>query len=902
MRLIYHDCVGVGKTYTMGSAFPQIASGEQEGVIPKAVNEIFKRIGESSDEKEYAVRVGFVEIYKEQIRDLSTAKANQSVHIRELPNGGIVLAGATEVSVKNEKEMAEVLERGTCLRATGSTNMNQRSSRSHAIFTITLEQKTKEANGKENLERQRSLGRQTSVDSTEQEGSDESEVEDGVEDVYLCAKMHLVDLAGSERAKRTKSVGQRLKEGIKINHGLFTLANVINALVEQKSHVPYRDSKLTRMLQDSLGGNSKTLMIACVSPADVNLEESLNTLRYANRARSIKNKPVVNRDPVAAQIASLRQQLATVKAENANLRKQLGISQSEDLSESKTPEDLKLELESTRSQLTRYTSELSQAKKLCDELREDLRMQTEDAVLAVMQRDKMAQTLKSFIGENEANHIIEKLGASLESDSVEAALIQKVQDLQDELIKTKSNSQTLASPRYPSSLGPLNQNVPAQELQTGRDETPTVAEFSGAEDDYMEVMASQMDHLEMELEAKEAAIAKVTSHANMKIAYQKQLNDLQKERDRLAKERSTLLAKVKDIQSASAEERMKLERFYKGKLRELDAKAKSIDRKEQKIRNLESAQQRALQKVKDLEVEIKGIKSQKAALQKQTEKAGKEYIQWKKQRDKEVMRLKREKQSDAVRIQKMQAENSRKEAYVRRKIEEAAAARKRLQILEGKKNSQNQQSAHTSSPFRSESAVTEWLESELDSCCSSIQLQKILDGEKAARMDAARQLRDVERKLAAVKNPHWWGKISSSPSSGEKSLKERQKMLTEKSCTHGKQIQELQLALAQAKAQEEKRGEGAADAKRWNFVSTVGEARETLTFTFKMASKYKSLADDAQNALNELGEEMEMLKLKLEVAEAERLEQSMQMESLQRKVSNLGSSASQTKPEKVSMS
>ena len=177
-----------------------------------------------------------------------------------------------------------------------------------------------------------------------------------------------VDLAGSERTKRTKAEGQRLKEGININKGLLALGNVISALSEGKSHVPYRDSKLTRMLQagpplaqpvcsnrelngargtafrtgkgcriaqpaglhilqschvlqDSLGGNSRTVMIACVSPADVNLEESLNTLRYANRARNIKNKPVVNRDPNAAQLAHLRQQLAAARSEIGLLKR-----------------------------------------------------------------------------------------------------------------------------------------------------------------------------------------------------------------------------------------------------------------------------------------------------------------------------------------------------------------------------------------------------------------------------------------------------------------------------------------------------------------------------------------------------------------------------------------------------
>ena len=140
----------------------------------------------------------------------------------------------------------------------------------------------------------------------------------GDDDEHICAKFHFVDLAGSERAKRTQAEGQRMKEGIAINYSLLVLGNVISALGDERRrgvHVPYRDSVLTRMLQHSLGGNSRTLMIACVSPAEVNLDETLNTLRYANRAKNIKNRPVVNRDPHSAQLAAVRAALRATQLE-----------------------------------------------------------------------------------------------------------------------------------------------------------------------------------------------------------------------------------------------------------------------------------------------------------------------------------------------------------------------------------------------------------------------------------------------------------------------------------------------------------------------------------------------------------------------------------------------------------
>ncbi|KVI06712.1 hypothetical protein Ccrd_014933 [Cynara cardunculus var. scolymus] len=301
---------GSGKTYTMGSGFKD---GCQTGLIPQAMSALFNKIESLKHQIEFQLHVSFIEILKEEVRDLldpnssnksdttngQTGKVNipgkPPIQIRETSNGVITLAGSTECSVQSLKEMADCLEHGSMSRATGSTNMNNQSSRSHAIFTITVEQIRKANPGDTNSN-------------------------DAIGDEYLCAKLHLVDLAGSERAKRTGSDGMRFKEGVHINKGLLALGNVISALGDEKkrkegAHVPYRDSKLTRLLQDSLGGNSRTVMIACVSPADINAEETLNTLKYANRARNIQNKPVVNRDPMSSEMLKMRQQLECLQAE-----------------------------------------------------------------------------------------------------------------------------------------------------------------------------------------------------------------------------------------------------------------------------------------------------------------------------------------------------------------------------------------------------------------------------------------------------------------------------------------------------------------------------------------------------------------------------------------------------------
>jgi len=177
--------------------------------------------------------------------------------------------------------------------------MNQASSRSHGIFTISIEQHLIE-----DLIGGGVGGPDGQAPAARAEGDKPDE--------FMAAKFHFVDLAGSERAKKTGASGAVLKEGININKGLLALGNVIAALTEEtkkNQHVPYRDSKLTRILQSSLGGNSRTVMISCCSPAESNYEETLNTLKYASRARNIKNKPVVNRDPASLQIAELRQQV-----------------------------------------------------------------------------------------------------------------------------------------------------------------------------------------------------------------------------------------------------------------------------------------------------------------------------------------------------------------------------------------------------------------------------------------------------------------------------------------------------------------------------------------------------------------------------------------------------------------
>eukprot|EP00898_Chlorokybus_atmophyticus_P004331 jgi/Chlat1/489/Chrsp103S01091 len=300
---------GSGKTYTMGSGNNVDALEHEIGILPRVIRMLFDQMDENK-EVDFLIRCAYLEIHNEEIRDLLHPDTpSKAITIREDAGGEIFVVGIREQVVTGYEDMCRCLEHGSSARTTGSTLMNEQSSRSHAIFTITLEQRMPPP-----------------------EAADSGYVE------YITAKFHLVDLAGSERNKRTGAVGARFKESVNINSGLLALGNVISALGDERkrgTHVPYRESKLTRMLQDSLGGNSRTCMLACVSTADVNFEETLNTLKYANRARNIKNKPVINRDPHQAQLMQLRGEIKVLQLELLRHRRvAAGEDQPNGLSES----------------------------------------------------------------------------------------------------------------------------------------------------------------------------------------------------------------------------------------------------------------------------------------------------------------------------------------------------------------------------------------------------------------------------------------------------------------------------------------------------------------------------------------------------------------------------------------
>nr|ASS77296.1 kinesin family member 3A [Palaemon carinicauda] len=288
---------GTGKTFTMEGVR---SVPELKGIIPNSFAHIFGHIAKAEEDKKFLVRVSYLEIYNEEVRDLLRQDQSVRLEVKERPDVGVYVKDLLTHVVHNADEMDRIMTFGNKNRAVGATNMNTHSSRSHAIFTITIECAERDEVGQQH---------------------------------WRVGKLHLVDLAGSERQSKTGATGQRLKEASKINLSLSTLGNVISALVDGRStHIPYRNSKLTRLLQDSLGGNSKTVMCANVGPASYNYDETISTLRYASRAKNICNKAKINEDPKDALLRKLQEEIKAHKG-------QLEEEGQEDESESEEEEE-----------------------------------------------------------------------------------------------------------------------------------------------------------------------------------------------------------------------------------------------------------------------------------------------------------------------------------------------------------------------------------------------------------------------------------------------------------------------------------------------------------------------------------------------------------------------------------
>ena len=293
---------GTGKTHTMGSGGVDDA-GHNRGIILRALEDLFDTAASRSDKYKFVFKVSYLEIYLEEMGDLlalrghPTEAPEASPQLREDGAGNTVLTGVEEREVSSFEEAVKLFTSGGHSRQVASTLMNDRSSRSHTIFTMVVE-KMELANQSESAQ-----------------ASDGDGDGDGAP-AFTSSRFHFVDLAGSERAKATGNIGVRFKESVHINTGLLALGNVVSALADKRrrnAHVPYRESKLTRLLKDALGGNSRTIMIVCVGPSGNALSETLASLKYATRVRYIKNKPRVNTTPQDLHVARMQTEINALR-------------------------------------------------------------------------------------------------------------------------------------------------------------------------------------------------------------------------------------------------------------------------------------------------------------------------------------------------------------------------------------------------------------------------------------------------------------------------------------------------------------------------------------------------------------------------------------------------------------
>ncbi|XP_053932021.1 chromosome-associated kinesin KIF4A isoform X1 [Cuculus canorus] len=779
---------GSGKTFSMGGAYT--ASQEDDpsvGVIPRVINLLYKE-KEQRQDWEFVLRVSYLEIYNEDILDLlcPSRERTSQISIREDPKGGIKIVGLTERRVTCAQDTVSCLEQGNNSRTVASTAMNSQSSRSHAIFTISIDQMKK---------------------------NDKNSV--------FHSKLHLVDLAGSERQKKTKAEGDRLKEGININRGLLCLGNVISALGDENKKggfVPYRDSKLTRLLQDSLGGNSHTLMIACVSPADSNLEETLNTLRYADRARKIKNKPIVNVDPQAAEIHHLKQQVQQLQV---LLLQAHGGTLPVSINSMSPSENLQSLMEKNQS-LMEENQKLSRG---LSEAAGQTAQMLERMILAEQENEKTNAKLEHL------QHTVCVLDLQKVVETVEdEELKEGIRDLQQTLAHLQSEK--AAAMEAAAEMANLEQSATA-EGELGQDTKRSSDDFTTQHALRQAQMSKELLELNKALTLKEALAKKMTQNDSqlepIQSQYQTNIRDLELEVSNLQKEKEDLelalrVAK-KDVNQAKLSERRRK------RLQELEAQISELKKKlieQSKLLKLKESTERTVSK---LNQEIREMKNQRVQLMRQMKEDAEKFRQWKQQKDKEVIQLKERDRKRQYELLKMERDFQKQANVLRRKTEEAAAANKRLKIAlqkqqeaaDKRKASQNREMEGTAARVKS------WLTNEVEVLVSTEEARRHLADLLEDRKILAQELLQLKQKKEAGENllvnirRRTYALSDVQSSEMDVSLSKQIESLETEMELRSAQIADLQQKLLDADS-------GDRVKQRWDSIATILEAKCALKY------------------------------------------------------------------------
>ncbi|KAK7263173.1 hypothetical protein RJT34_30758 [Clitoria ternatea] len=799
---------GSGKTYTMGTGY---GDNCRTGLIPQVMNALFNKIETLKHHTEFQLHVSFIEILKEEVRDLLdmvsmgkseisnsnghsgkvTVPGKSPIQIRETSNGVITLAGTTEVAVSTLQEMAAYLEQGSLSRATGSTNMNHQSSRSHAIFTITLEQ-------------MRKLHSFSTISDTSDEDMGEE---------YLSAKLHLVDLAGSERAKRTGSDGLRLKEGIHINKGLLALGNVISALGDEKKrkegvHVPYRDSKLTRLLQDSLGGNSKTVMIACISPADVNAEETLNTLKYANRARNIQNKPVVNRDLISSEMQQMRHQLKYLQAE---LCSRVGAP----ADEVRVLKERIAWLEATNEELCR---ELHEYRSRCA-LVGRCEINEPDGHVYLMKREGVERRFQSL---DSSDHPM--AGSISGEDSKETD--EAAKELEHVILQNTMDKE----------MNELNKRLEQKE--------------------------SEMKLIGLDTDA-------------LKQHFGKKIMELEEEKRKVQKERDRLLHEVENLSANTDGLAHKTQDVRGQKLKALEAQILDLKKKQESQVQLLKQKEKSEEAAKKLQAEIQYIKAQKVQLQHKMKQEAEQFRQWKASREKELLQLKKEGRRNEYERHKLEALNQRQKMVLHRKTEEATMATKRLkELLEARKSSSRDNSVYSNGHLQpglvNEKSLQKWLDQELEVMVHVHEVRAEYDKQKQVHAALEEELTLLKHdqfsdgQSIPTGKSRYLRRLSMSPDAKVERIASLENML----CMSSGSLK----AMASQLTEVEEREKTLNNRGRWNQLRSMGDAKNVLQHLFHATAEARCQLWEKNMELNDLKEQLNELVVLLQQSEAERKE------------------------------
>ncbi|OWR41535.1 chromosome-associated kinesin KIF4 like protein [Danaus plexippus plexippus] len=752
VTILAYGQTGSGKTYTMGTNYSgSDGDSTKLGVIPQAVADIFDFIETHEDKFIFKVSVSFMELYQEQCYDLLSGKerGHSIIEIREDINKGVILPGITELPVASTRETMTVLERGSSGRVTGSTAMNQASSRSHAVFTIVIAKESRsdknlattskfhlvDLAGSERIKKTKASGERLREGVKINQGllalgNVISALGDGTNRSFISyrdskltrlnlattSKFHLVDLAGSERIKKTKASGERLREGVKINQGLLALGNVISALGDgtNRSFISYRDSKLTRLLQDSLGGNSLTLMVACVSPADYNLDETVSTLRYADRARRIRNKPVINQDAKAAEIVRLNNLVN-------ELRLQL-LGKLPTISEQNN-EQLQEELDRERA---KYSELLKKHKQVTEHLNNMLIENTnlcEKALLAEAAKDKIERKLNEMT--EHCNQTIEHLNVTdtSQDDAQKSTVVDylkeikmRLEDLQS--VNLKTNEELID---HEIKLSFVKEDVDGEKA----DDDVMLNEDQAVLEEEKRAMGQVA--LNQELQELNRAMAIKASVVQAILANNKEIldshNNLKENEERISqleKQRDELMQQLKQSKSKdpSMEER-------RTKVSTLEQEISDLKRKCQQQANIIKTKEKNEAKIAALNAELQAMKATKVKIIRQMREESEKFRKWKADNERAMLRLRNEDRKRATAMAKMESLHAKQQNVLKRKMEEAVAVNRRLkEALDRQKHTAMKRNAKGSVKA---GALQQYIEQELEVHLSIVEAERSLE-------------------------------------------------------------------------------------------------------------------------------------------------------------------------------